>query len=137
MWVLFWPQVNEMSEVVSLKMCVQFVTSLNMGEKLPQKLYIITCRNAISRHILHKIQYTYSQGHTLRYYTPAMVCSKVAAMPQNCVRCCVRKFNMLNILVPILGYFSYLLSDFQTVFQHCDGDPISCHVIWDPTFSGK
>ena len=31
--------------------------------------------------------------------------------------CCDRKFNMLNILVPILKYLSYLLSDLQTGFS--------------------
>ena len=34
----FWPQASEMSEMVPL----------NTGEKLSQKLYLITCRNAIS-----------------------------------------------------------------------------------------
>ena len=47
----FWPHVSEMSEMVSLKMGVKFASSLIMGEKLPQKLYTITCRNAISGHI--------------------------------------------------------------------------------------
>ena len=46
-----WPQVSEMSEIVSLKMGVKYVSSLIMGEKLPQKLYMIICRNAISGHI--------------------------------------------------------------------------------------
>ena len=32
-WVLFGPQVSEMSEVNSLKMGVKFDISLNMGEK--------------------------------------------------------------------------------------------------------
>ena len=49
--VIFWPQVSEMSEMVSLKMGVKFASSLIMGEKSPQKLYIIICRNAISGHI--------------------------------------------------------------------------------------
>ena len=30
--------------------------------------------------------------------------------------CCDRKFNMLNILLLILQYLSYLLSDYQAVF---------------------
>ena len=47
----FWPQVSEMSEMVSLKMGVKFASSLIMGEKLPQKLYVIICRNAVSGHI--------------------------------------------------------------------------------------
>ena len=50
-WVLFWPQVSKMSEMGSLKMGVKFASSLIMGEKLPQKLYIMICRNAISGHI--------------------------------------------------------------------------------------
>ena len=45
-----------MSEMVSLKMGVKFASSLIMGEKLPQKLFIIMCRNAISGHFLYKIQ---------------------------------------------------------------------------------
>ena len=48
---LFWPQVSEMSEMASLKMGVNFASSLIMGEKLPQKLCMIICRNAISGHI--------------------------------------------------------------------------------------
>ena len=47
----FWPQVSEMGEMVSLEMGVKFASSLIMGEKLPQKLYMIICRNAISGHI--------------------------------------------------------------------------------------
>ena len=31
---------SEMSDTISLKMGVKFATSLNMGGKLPQKLYI-------------------------------------------------------------------------------------------------
>ena len=31
--------------------------------------------------------------------------------------CCDKKFNMLNILLPILEYLSHLLSDSQTVFS--------------------
>ena len=42
---------SEMSEMVSLNMGVKFVSSLIMGEKLPQKVYMIICRNAISGHI--------------------------------------------------------------------------------------
>ena len=53
----FWPQVSEMSEMVSHKMGVKFASSLNMGEKLPQKWYIITCTNAISGHINFNIKY--------------------------------------------------------------------------------
>ena len=49
--VLFWSQVSEMSEMVPLKMGVKFASSLIMGEKLPQKLYIMICRNVISGHI--------------------------------------------------------------------------------------
>ena len=60
-WVLFWPQVSEMSEIVSLKMGVKFASSLIMGEKLAQKLNITICRNAISGHIIYKIQYIYSK----------------------------------------------------------------------------
>ena len=50
-----------MSEMVSLKMGVKFAGSLIMGKKLPQKLYLMICRNAISVHIWHKIQYIYSK----------------------------------------------------------------------------
>ena len=42
---------SEMSEIVSLKMGFKFASSLIMGEKLPQKLYIMICRIAISGHI--------------------------------------------------------------------------------------
>ena len=42
---------SEMSEMVSLKMGVKFASSLIMGEKLPQKLYIMICRNVISGYI--------------------------------------------------------------------------------------
>ena len=41
-WVLFQLQVSEMSDMISLKMGIKFATSLNMGGKLPPKLYIIT-----------------------------------------------------------------------------------------------
>ena len=41
-WVLFQLQVSEMSGMISLKMGIKFATSLNMGGKLPPKLYIIT-----------------------------------------------------------------------------------------------
>ena len=51
---------SEMSEMVSLKMDVESASSLIMGEKLPQKLYIIICRNAISGHITYKIQCIFS-----------------------------------------------------------------------------
>ena len=37
----FWPQVSEMSEMASLKMGVKFAISVIMGEKLPQKMYMI------------------------------------------------------------------------------------------------
>ena len=43
-----------MSEMVSLKMGVKFASSLIMGEKLTQKLYIMICRNVISGHIYIK-----------------------------------------------------------------------------------
>ena len=46
---------SEISEMVSLKMGVKFASLFNMGEKLPQKLYIIIFRNAISGHILLNI----------------------------------------------------------------------------------
>ena len=49
--VLFWSQLSEMSEMVSLKMGVKFASSLIMRERLPQKLHIIICRNAISGRI--------------------------------------------------------------------------------------
>ena len=42
---------SEMSEMVALKMGVKFASSLIIGEKLPQKLYIMICRNVISGHI--------------------------------------------------------------------------------------
>ena len=59
------PQGSEMSEMVSLKMVVRFDSSLNMGERLLQKLYIVIFGNAISGHILHKIQYIhYKQRDT-------------------------------------------------------------------------
>ena len=45
-----------MSEMISLKMGVNFANSLNMGEKLPQKVYVKTCRNAISGHVSCKMQ---------------------------------------------------------------------------------
>ena len=35
-WVPFRPQVSEMSDMTSLKMGVNFATSLNMGGRLPQ-----------------------------------------------------------------------------------------------------
>ena len=35
-WVPFRPQVSEMSDMISLKMGVNFATSLNMGGRLPQ-----------------------------------------------------------------------------------------------------
>ena len=47
----FLPQVSEMSEIVSLKMGVKFASSLIIGERLPQELYIIICRNVIAGHI--------------------------------------------------------------------------------------
>ena len=50
-WVLFLPQVSEMSEIVSLKMGVKFASSLIIGERLQQELYIIICRNVIAGHI--------------------------------------------------------------------------------------
>ena len=53
-----------MSEMVSLKMGIKFVSSLNMGEKLPQELYIIIFMNAIiyTGHIFYiKLQYIYSK----------------------------------------------------------------------------
>ena len=37
-WVLFGPQVSEMSGVNSLKMGVKFDISLNMGEKNPTRI---------------------------------------------------------------------------------------------------
>ena len=52
----FWLQVSEMSEMISLNMGVNFATSLNMGGKFKQKLYVKTCRNAISGHAFH-VQY--------------------------------------------------------------------------------
>ena len=52
-----------------------------------------------------------SPGHTLQCYTPAMVCSKGAVMPENRMRCaamcCDGKFNMLNILPSNLEYLSH------------------------------
>ena len=42
---------SEMSEMALFKVGVKFASSLIMGEKLPQKLYMIICRNAISGHI--------------------------------------------------------------------------------------
>ena len=50
---------SEMSEIISLKMVVIFATSLSKGERLPQKLYIIICRNVIFGQISHKIHWTY------------------------------------------------------------------------------
>ena len=35
-WVPFRPQVSEMSDMILLKMGVNFATSLNMGGRLPQ-----------------------------------------------------------------------------------------------------
>ena len=35
-WVPFRPQVSEMSDMISLKMGVNFATSLDMGGRLPQ-----------------------------------------------------------------------------------------------------
>ena len=58
---LFWSQVSEMSEMISRRMGVKFASSINMGEKLPQKWYVMICRNAMSGHILHKIRYIYSK----------------------------------------------------------------------------
>ena len=42
--------------------------------------------------------------------TSAMVCSKAPVMHK-------KNSNMFNILLPILEYLSYLLSDFQTVYN--------------------
>ena len=42
---------------------------------------------------------------------------------KSCAMCCDRKFNMLDILVPILEYLCYLLTDFQTVFIIVMGIP--------------
>ena len=50
-----------MSEMISLTMGVTFATSLNTGGKLPQKLYIITCRNVLSCQTSHKIQWINSK----------------------------------------------------------------------------
>ena len=36
---------------------------------------------------------------------------------KSCAMCCHRKLNMRSILVPILEYLRYVLSDFQTVFS--------------------
>ena len=79
------------------------------------------CALVIERN--HLQRYVYSPGHTMRCCTPEMVRPKGAAMPQNRVRCAVRKLNMLNIWVPILEYLSYLSPDFQTVFSIVMGIP--------------
>ena len=60
-WVPFRPQVSEMSDMISLKMGVNFATSLNMGGKLPPKVYIITWRIPISGQILHQLYKIYSK----------------------------------------------------------------------------
>ena len=54
----------------------------------------------------------YSPGQTLRCYTPAMVCSKRAAMPENRMRCAAMESSMLNMFPLNLEYLSHLLSVF-------------------------
>ena len=57
----------------------------------------------------------YRPSHTLRCCLPAMGRSK--ALQYIKITCDVRDAfsNMLEVLLPILEYISYLLSDFQTV----------------------
>ena len=51
----------KMSDMILLKMGVKFATSLNMGGTLPQKLYIITCRNVLSCQTSHRIHWMNSK----------------------------------------------------------------------------
>ena len=46
----FWLEMREDFTQIGLK----FAISLDMGKKLPQKLYVKTCRNAISGYISRK-----------------------------------------------------------------------------------
>ena len=51
MGLFFWPQVSEMSEMVTLKMGVNLAVSLNMGEEIAPGSCVIICKNAMAGHI--------------------------------------------------------------------------------------
>ena len=48
---------SELSEMISLRMGVKFANSLNICEKLPQKLHVKTCRNVYIDLVMFHINY--------------------------------------------------------------------------------
>ena len=53
---------------------------------------------SINDRIMSNQRIYYSPGHTLRCYTPTMVSSKGAAMPQNFMRCAAIKSSTCSII---------------------------------------
>ena len=78
------------------------------------------CHNGalISSAMLCLSMTSYEPGpHAAMLYTCDGVLQRCCDGSKSHAMCCDKKFNMLNILLPILEYLSYLLSDRQTDFS--------------------
>ena len=114
--------------------------------------FITSCGRALSQHIAcdfeascgpglytesrdYTMRFPYhlsiSLGHTLRCYTPSMLCSDGAAMPQHCMHCAAIKSLTCPIFYNRFQNMSAVYHRFSYGFQHSVWDLMGFHVISD------